>query len=70
MRDLADLHYAKQMSSGVLDNLPPTPPARWPKKRIGWKRLEWKPKHASWLNMVEIEIGVLVVSRAIGSKPR
>ena len=33
-----------------------------PRKRIAsWERVEfhYTPKHASWLNMVEIEIGVL-----------
>jgi transposase len=68
MRDLVDLHYsAATVIRVVLDNLSthsagalydafPAPEAR----RI-LKRLEFHhtPKHASWLNMVEIEIGVL-----------
>jgi transposase len=68
MRDLVDLHYpAASVVRVVLDNLSthsagalydafPAPEAR----RI-LKRLEFHhtPKHASWLNMVEIEIGVL-----------
>ena len=68
MRDLVDLHYpAAPVIRVVLDNLSthsagalydafPAPEAR----RI-LKRLEFHhtPKHASWLNMVEIEIGVL-----------
>ncbi|HEY0583675.1 MAG TPA: IS630 family transposase [Chloroflexota bacterium] len=68
MRDLADIHYpdAKQIRV-VLDNLSTHtagalyetfPPAE--AHRI-LQRLEfhYTPKHASWLNMVEIEIGVL-----------
>jgi hypothetical protein len=68
MRDLVDLHYpGAPLIRVVLDNLSthsagalydafPAPEAR----RI-LKRLEFHhtPKHASWLNMVEIEIGVL-----------
>ena len=64
MRELADLHFPKaERIRVVLDNLSthsggalyhafPAPEAR---------RLEFHyvPKHASWLNMVEIEIGVL-----------
>ena len=68
MRDLADTHYPDaDMIRVVLDNLSthtrgalyetfPAPEAH----RI-LQRLEFHhtPKHASWLNMVEIEIGVL-----------
>lgn len=68
MRDLADLHFPKaEKIRVVLDNLSthsasalyqtfPAPQAR----RI-LRRLEFHhtPRHASWLNMVEIEIGVL-----------
>jgi hypothetical protein len=68
MRDLADTHYPKaELIRVVLDNLSthtagalyetfPAPEAH----RI-LQRLEFHhtPKHASWLNMVEIEIGVL-----------
>ena len=68
MRELVDLHYPDApLVRVVLDNLSthsagavydafPAPEAR----RI-LKRLEFHhtPKHASWLNMVEIEIGVL-----------
>jgi transposase len=68
MRDLADLHYPDApMIRVVLDNLSThsagalydTFPA--PEARRLLKRLEFHhtPKHASWLNMVEIEIGVL-----------
>jgi transposase len=68
MRDLVDVHYpAAQRIRVVLDNLSTHsagalyqafPPAE--ARRI-LRRLElhYVPKHASWLNMVEIEIGVL-----------
>ena len=69
MRDLVDEHYpnAEQIRV-VLDNLSTHtagalyerfPPAE--ARRI-LERLEfhYTPKHASWLNMVEIEIGVMV----------
>jgi hypothetical protein len=68
MRDLVDLHYphAKRIRV-VLDNLSTHGPAAlyqaFPpaEARRILKRLEFHhtPKHASWLNMVEIEIGVL-----------
>jgi len=68
MRDLADTHYPEaELIRVVLDNLSthtagalyetfPAPEAH----RI-LQRLEFHhtPKHASWLNMVEIEIGLL-----------
>src|ERR1700722_11410272 len=68
MRDLADVHFPKaERIRVVLDNLsthsvgalyqafPPSEARRL------LRRLEFHfvPKHASWLNMVEIEIGVL-----------
>ncbi len=68
MRDLVDLHYPKaDCIRVVLDNLSThsaaalyqaLPPAE--ARRI-LRRLvfHYTPKHASWLNMVEIEIGVL-----------
>ncbi len=68
MRDLVDVHYpAAPRIRVVLDNLSTHsagalyqafPPAE--ARRI-LRRLElhYVPKHASWLNMVEIEIGVL-----------
>jgi transposase len=68
MRELVDVHYPKaQHIRVVLDNLSTHsagaiyqafPPAE--ARRI-LRRLElhYVPKHASWLNMVEIEIGVL-----------
>jgi len=68
MRDLADIHYpnAEQIRV-VLDNLSthtagalyetfPAPEAHRILQRL---EFHYTPKHASWLNMVEIEIGVL-----------
>ena len=80
MRELVDLHYPQaQQVRVVLDNLSthsagalyeafPAPEAH----RV-WRRLEfhYTPKHASWLNMVEIEIGVLrgqCLDRRIGAR--
>jgi transposase len=69
MRDLVDVHYPKaERIRVVLDNLSThTPAALYESfdpieaRRI-LRRLEfhYTPKHASWLNMVEIEIGVMV----------
>lgn len=68
MRDLTDVHYPKaQRIRVVLDNLSTHTPAAlyqsFPPEeaRRVLRRLEFHyvPKHASWLNMVEIEIGVL-----------
>jgi transposase len=68
MRDLTDLHYPKaDKIRVVLDNLSthsagalyeafPAPEAHRVLSRI---EFHFTPKHASWLNMVEIEIGVL-----------
>lgn len=68
MRELADEHYPEaQCIRVVLDNLSthstaalyqtlPAPEARRILKRL---EFHYTPKHASWLNMVEIEIGVL-----------
>jgi transposase len=68
MRDLADLHYPEaERIRVVLDNLSthsagalyqtfPADEARRILRRI---EFHYTPKHASWLNMVEIEIGVL-----------
>src|SRR4029077_8621177 len=68
MRDLVDLHYPKaDKIRVVLDNLSthsagalyeafPAPEAHRLLSRI---EFHFTPKHASWLNMVEIEIGVL-----------
>jgi transposase len=68
MRDLADVHFPKaERIRVVLDNLSthsvgalyqafPAPEARRLLRRL---EFHYVPKHASWLNMVEIEIGVL-----------
>lgn len=68
MRDLVDVHYPQaQRIRLVLDNLSTHTPASLYRsmppaeaRRI-LQRIEfhYTPKHASWLNMVEIEIGVL-----------
>ena len=68
MRELTDAHFPKaERIRVVLDNLPthsagalyqafPAEEARRVLRRL---ELHYVPKHASWLNMVEIEIGVL-----------
>lgn len=68
MRDLVDIHYPDaHCIRVVLDNLSshseaalyrtfPAPEARRILRRL---EFHFVPKHASWLNMVEIEIGVL-----------
>ena len=68
MRELVDVHYPQaEQIRVVLDNLSthsagalyeafPAPEARRLLRRL---EFHYTPKHASWLNMVEIEIGVL-----------
>jgi hypothetical protein len=68
MRDLVDLHYPKATrirvvqdnlsthSAGALYDAFPSAEARRILRRL---EFHYTPKHASWLNMVEIEIGVL-----------
>jgi transposase len=80
MRDLVDLHYPEaERIRVVLDNLSThTASALYQtfeptEARRILSRLEFHftPKHASWLNMVEIEIGVMVqqcLDRRIGDK--
>jgi transposase len=80
MRDLADVHYADaRRIRVVLDNLSTHSPAAlyqaYPpdEARRILRRIElhFVPKHASWLNMVEIEIGVLkrqCLDRRIGDR--
>jgi len=82
MRDLADIHFpAAECIRVVLDNLSTHAPsalyAALPacEARRVLRRLEfhYTPKHASWLNMVEIEIGVLrsqCLDRRIESRER
>ena len=74
MRDLVDVHYPDaDLTRVVMDNLSlyeTFPPAE--AHRL-LQRLEfhYTPKHASWLNMVEIEIGVLraqCLDRRIGER--
>src|ERR1700756_4771622 len=72
MRELLDVHYPQaEQIRVVLDNLSahsagalyeafPAPEARRLLRRI---EFHYTPKHASWLNMVEIEIGVLRAQR-------
>jgi transposase len=69
MRELVDDHYPKaECVRVVLDNLSTHTPAALyetfapEEARRILRRLEfhYTPKHASWLNMVEIEIGVMV----------
>ena len=68
MRDLVDLHYPQApLIRVVMDNLSTHSPGALydafpaPEARRLLQRLQFHhtPKHASWLNMVEIEIGVL-----------
>jgi transposase len=69
MRDLVDVHYPRaERIRVVLDNLSTHSPGALyesfdaAEARRILRRLEfhYTPKHASWLNMVEIEIGVMV----------
>jgi transposase len=68
MRELVDTHYPQaELIRVVLDNLSTHSPGALyeafpaPEAHRLLRRLEfhYTPKHASWLNMVEIEIGVL-----------
>ena len=68
LKDLVDVHFPQaQRITWVCDNLNPHKPsvlyARYeaPTARRIARRLEWvyTPKHASWLNIAEIEINVL-----------
>jgi transposase len=80
MRDLVDLHYPQTaLIRVVLDNLSTHSPGALyeafpaPEAHRILRRLEfhYTPKHASWLNMVEIEIGVLrsqCLDRRIGDR--
>src|SRR5216684_3680005 len=80
MRDLVDIHYpTASVIRVVLDNLSTHSPGALyeafpaPEAHRILRRLEfhYTPKHASWLNMVEIEIGVLrgqCLDRRIGDR--
>jgi hypothetical protein len=68
MRDLTDIHYpGAERIRVVLDNLSShsagalhqTFPADEARRVLRRLEFHYVPKHASWLNMVEIEIGVL-----------
>jgi hypothetical protein len=82
MRELTDVHYPKaERIRVVLDNLSthsagalyqafPASEARRVLRRL---EFHYVPKHASWLNMVEIEIGVLrgqCLDQRIGERDR
>ncbi len=82
MRDLADIHFPEaERIRVVMDNLSAHAPGALYKAmpaaeaRRVLRRLEfhYTPKHASWLNMVEIEIGVLrgqCLDRRIASRQK
>jgi DDE superfamily endonuclease len=68
MRDLVDVHFpAAERIRVVLDNLSVHSagafyqafPAQEARRLLRRLEFHYVPKHASWLNMVEIEIGVL-----------
>jgi transposase len=68
LRDLVDIHYAgTERILLVLDNLSTHTPAALyeaftpveARRLCGRLEFHYVPKHASWLNMVEIEIGIL-----------
>lgn len=80
MRDLVDLHYPEASCIRVvLDNLSTHSesalyqafPAEEARRILRKIEFHFVPKHASWLNMVEIEIGVLqgqCLNRRIGER--
>ena len=82
MRELTDVHYPKaERIRVVLDNLSThsagalyqTFPAEEARRVLRRLEFHYVPKHASWLNMVEIEISVLAgqcLDRRIESYPR
>ena len=76
MRELTDVHYPKtECIRLVLDNLSThsagalyqTFPADEARRVLRRLEFHYVPKHASWLNMVEIEIGVLPANASIGA---
>jgi hypothetical protein len=82
MRELVDVHFPKaECIRVVLDNLSTHtagalyqafPPAE-ARRLLNRLEFHYVPKHASWLNMVEIEIGVLrsqCLDRRIDKKER
>jgi len=81
MRELCDVHFPKaERIRVVLDNLSTHSagalyqafPAGEARRMLRRLEFHYTPKHASWLNMVEIEIGVLrsqCLDRRIATKP-
>ena len=81
MRELSDVHFPKaDKIRVVLDNLSThspsalyqTFPAAEARRILRRLEFHYTPKHASWLNMVEIEIGVLrsqCLDRRIDNRP-
>ncbi|HEY3499914.1 MAG TPA: IS630 family transposase [Polyangiaceae bacterium] len=68
MRDLVDVHYPKaerirvvldNLSTHLAKNLYEAFPAEEARRILRRLEFHYTPKHASWLNMVEIEISVL-----------
>jgi transposase len=82
MRELCDIHFPKaERIRVVLDNLSTHSagalyqafPAAEARRMLRRLEFHYTPKHASWLNMVEIEIGVLrsqCLDRRIATKAR
>jgi transposase len=82
MRDLVDIHYPRaELTRVVMDNLSTHGPGSLyeafpaPEAHRILNRLEfhYTPKHASWLNMAELEIGVLrgqCLDRRIGDRKK
>jgi len=82
MRELCDVHFQKaERIRVVLDNLSTHSagalyqafPAAEARRMLRRLEFHYTPKHASWLNMVEIEIGVLrsqCLDRRIATKAR
>ena len=82
MRDLVDVHYPQaDLIRVVMDNLSThfagslyeAFPAPEPRRVLRRLEFHYTPKHASWLNMVEIEIGVLrgqCLDRRIGERKK
>ena len=80
MRDLVDIHYPEaDLIRVVQDNLSThtagalyeTFPPEEAHRLLRRLELHYTPKHASWLNMVEIEIGVLrgqCLNRRVGER--
>ena len=81
MKDLSDVHYPDaEKIIVVMDNLPAHTvgalyeafPAKEARRLAQRLEFHYTPKHASWLNMVEIEIGVLrgqCLERRIPDRP-